>query len=344
LIYAKRAAAEAERVFAIDEVVAAYGHARDCAEALGLVDEQLSLEEAIGKTYLLHGDMIPAGEHFERAMALTTDPHVRARLQTEAATSLVATGDQRGIEYLHEALKFLDPVKEPVATANALSNEARFIIWRGVIATRLSCLPAPLIWSRRQRRLTRFRRSRRQSSATFTPTFQALISITGFTRIRTSGPGQRLNSANGGTSRLPRRLATSFWLRTEFMRATTRRAYSSARKKRKSSNEFIHASDAPGTHFSIAFNSFLLGDLTRAENEYADGIVLAETIGERRVASLLKGNYAVLQAEQAVQIGSGTLEGRRLLDAALDTALQNFPNERTDRTAVHAIRQPSLPG
>jgi hypothetical protein len=38
----------------------------------------------------------------------------------------VATGDQRGIEYLHEALKFLDPVKEPVATANALSNEARF--------------------------------------------------------------------------------------------------------------------------------------------------------------------------------------------------------------------------
>jgi len=126
LIYAKRAAAEAERVFAIDEVVAAYGHARDCAEALGLVEEQLSLEEAIGKTYLLHGDMIPAGEHFERAMALTTDPHVRARLQTEAATSLVATGDQRGIEYLHEALKFLDPVKEPVATANALSNEARF--------------------------------------------------------------------------------------------------------------------------------------------------------------------------------------------------------------------------
>src|SRR6185369_5916497 len=46
LIYAKRAAAEAERVFAIDEVVAAYGHARDCAEALGLVEEQLSLEEA----------------------------------------------------------------------------------------------------------------------------------------------------------------------------------------------------------------------------------------------------------------------------------------------------------
>jgi hypothetical protein len=33
---------------------------------LGLVEEELSLEEAIGKTYLLHGDMIPAGEHFER--------------------------------------------------------------------------------------------------------------------------------------------------------------------------------------------------------------------------------------------------------------------------------------
>src|SRR5262249_49405306 len=45
LVYAKQAAAEAERVFAFDEAIAAYGRARDCAEALGLMDEQLAQEK-----------------------------------------------------------------------------------------------------------------------------------------------------------------------------------------------------------------------------------------------------------------------------------------------------------
>jgi len=101
--------------------------------------------------------------------------------------------------------------------------------------------------------------------------------------------------------------------------------------------ERIHSRERRAwTHFAIAFNSFLLGDLTRAENEYADGIVLAETIGERRVAALLKGNYAVVQAEQAVQIGTDTFEGRRLLDAALDTALQNF--QTSEQTGLLYMR------
>jgi predicted ATPase len=52
LIYAKQAAAEAERVFAFDEAIAAYGQARDCAEALGLIDEQVDQEKAIGRTYV----------------------------------------------------------------------------------------------------------------------------------------------------------------------------------------------------------------------------------------------------------------------------------------------------
>src|SRR5262249_23297861 len=98
LVYAKQAAAEAERVFAFDEAIAAYGRARDCAEALELIDEQLVQEKAIGKTYMLHGEMIAAGEHFERALDLATDPQVRAHLHSLAAASLVTTGDQRGLD------------------------------------------------------------------------------------------------------------------------------------------------------------------------------------------------------------------------------------------------------
>ena len=48
------------------------------------------------------------------------------RLQCEAAASLVTTGDPRGSEYLREALQVLDPVTNPLETANALSTEARF--------------------------------------------------------------------------------------------------------------------------------------------------------------------------------------------------------------------------
>ena len=36
LIYAKQAATEAERIFAYDEAIAAYGRALECAESLGL--------------------------------------------------------------------------------------------------------------------------------------------------------------------------------------------------------------------------------------------------------------------------------------------------------------------
>ena len=126
LQYAKQAAQEARRVFAFDEAIAAYGRARDCAEALGLVAEQLEQEEAMGEVYMLHGETVLAGEHFERGLALATDQATRVRLQCQAASSLVTTGDTRGLEYLREALQVLDPVVDPIETANALATEARF--------------------------------------------------------------------------------------------------------------------------------------------------------------------------------------------------------------------------
>jgi tetratricopeptide (TPR) repeat protein len=126
LKFSKRAASEAERVFAFDEAVAAFKRALDCAEALNLTDEQLALEESIGKAYMLHGETILAAEHFERALKLATDPDVRTHLQCQAAASLVTVGEARGVSYLQEALKALDPVTNPLETANAISTEARF--------------------------------------------------------------------------------------------------------------------------------------------------------------------------------------------------------------------------
>jgi tetratricopeptide (TPR) repeat protein len=126
LRYAKQAAAEAERVFAFDEAIAAYSRARDCAEALGLIAEEAVVEEEMGKVYMLHAETALAAEHFERALELAKEPATRVRLQCLAAASLVTTGVPRGIDYVREALAVLDPETNPLETANALSTEARF--------------------------------------------------------------------------------------------------------------------------------------------------------------------------------------------------------------------------
>ena len=56
---------------------------------------------------------------------------MRARLQCEAATSLVTVGDERGLAYLQDARAVLDPEQHPVATANAMLVEGRFRHLRG---------------------------------------------------------------------------------------------------------------------------------------------------------------------------------------------------------------------
>jgi tetratricopeptide (TPR) repeat protein len=126
LAYAKQAAAAAEAIFAFDEAIAAYSRALECAESLGLDDEQVALEEAIGNASSVGGNQLAASEHFERALALARDPLQRARLQCEAASALVINGDPRGLDLLHDALNVLDPETHPIETANALTVEGRF--------------------------------------------------------------------------------------------------------------------------------------------------------------------------------------------------------------------------
>ncbi|MGH9957002.1 MAG: hypothetical protein ACREBC_07715, partial [Pyrinomonadaceae bacterium] len=81
-------------------------------------------------------------------------------------------------------------------------------------------------------------------------------------------------------------------------------------------------------HFIAAICSFHAGDSERAEREFTEGISLAESIGELRAASLLKGNFAILLAEKASRNAeesvSDRAESQRLFDEALQTALENF--------------------
>ncbi|HEY5838633.1 MAG TPA: protein kinase [Pyrinomonadaceae bacterium] len=324
LKYAKQAAAAAEKVFAIDEVIAAYGRARDCAETLGLTEEQLSLEEAIGKTYLLHGDLIPAGEHFERALALAVDPHVRARLQTEAASSLVAIGDQRGIEYLHEALTILDPVKEPLETANALANEARF----------------HHLAARHSEAIELLKRAADLVAPTAAAETVSTLAATIITQIYAYAAGAYEHYGLYDESNAWSRRAVEFGERHnvsfaqaigwEFLGENANHtgnfaaALEYADRERVIADRIHSRERRAWAQFIAGVASALLGDHQRAEREYTEGIALADAIGETRVGLLMKGYYAALQAEQGANAGSDTAKGQGLLDAALECARQNY--------------------
>ena len=312
LIYAKEAAAEAERVFAFEEAIAAYERARDCAETLGLTDEQLAQEEAIGKAYLLHGEMIPAGEHFERALELASDPSVRARLQCQAASSLVATGDQRGVDYVREALQVLDPVANPLETANALSIEGRFHHLAGrhkkaiELLLRAAELVAPTV-------------AGDNVSSFAAPMISQVYAYTAgahqhYGLFADADEWARRALRFGEKHNVPFAQAIGFeFLGEDAVHSGAFEAGLENATREREIAEKLHSRERRAwTHLVMSQCSFSLGRFDEAEVEFVEGIALAQSIGEHRVVSLLKPNYAVLQATT----------GR--LDEALETASENL--------------------
>src|SRR5262245_56120019 len=333
LLYAKQAAAEAERVFAFDEAIAAYGRARDCAEALGLTDELVAQEKAIGKTYVLHGEMIAAGEHFERALSLAKDPQLRASLHSLAAASLVMTGDQRGLDHIREALSVLDPNTNPLGTANAIAIEGRFHHLAGrhqkaiELLERAAGLVAPIA---EQDSVTPY-------AASIIPRISAWVAG-GYQHGRFLDADRWAQQAvDFGVAHnvLYSQALGIEYLGEDAMHTGNFVAGIEYAEREREIAATLHSRERRGwTHFTAAQCAFYSGDSERAEREFREGIALAETIGELRLAALLKGNFAVMQADQAGKYvnaalpitvsGVGQADSQRLLDAALKTALDNF--------------------
>ena len=323
LDYAKKSAEEAERLFAFDEAVAAYGRALECAEALGRKDEQIAQEAAIGKVYLVHGETIAAGEHFERALALTDEPAMRARLQLAAASSLVGTGDPRGLEYIREALAVLHSGTNSLETAKALSIEARFHHLAGRHLEAIELL---------------------QQAADLAAPAAAADSMNSFAGSVIS---QIYAYFAGANQHYGLYVEADRWARKALEFGTTHNVlFAQASGLEFLGENAIHKGEFQAgldyaerefeiadklhsrerrawTHFIAGMCSFNTGDEARAEREYSEGLALAESIGELRVAALLKGNLAIVLADKANRLSTGN-EQQRLLDHALQIALENF--------------------
>jgi hypothetical protein len=81
------------------------------------------------------------------------------------------------------------------------------------------------------------------------------------------------------------------------------------------------------TYLVACLCSMLTGDHERAEGEFVEGIALAESIGELRLASLIKGNLAVFQADRVSTV-----------DEALQTALETFNSAEPSGLATCVLR------
>ncbi len=338
LKYAKQAAAEAERVFAFEDAIAGFGRARDCAHALGLVEEELEQEEAIGKLYVLHGEMIPAGEHFQRALELTDDPLVRARLQSEVANSLVATGDPRGLDYVRQALSVLDPQTNPLETAHVLGIEGRFHHLAGhhekaaELLKRAAQLVAPL------------------ADAETISTFAAATIPTIFSWL--GGAYQHLGLFNDGDVWAKRALdfgnthnilfaqaiGNEFLGEHAYNRGDHEAALQYAMREREIAAKLHSRERRAWTYLVTSMSYWYGGDWEHAEAEFREGISLSESIGELRLGMLLKGDLATFLADKATASQNKPLYGNlpssatsieppqreALLDEALQMALENF--------------------
>ncbi|HEU4835170.1 MAG TPA: protein kinase [Pyrinomonadaceae bacterium] len=312
LEYAKQAAAEAARVFAFDEAIAAYGRARDCAEALGLTEEQLAQEEAIGKAFMLHGDTILAAEHFERALALATEPATRVRLQCQAAASLVTTDDPRGHEYLREALQVLDPVTNPLETANALSTEARFHHLAGrhkkaiELLLRAVELITPVVES--------------ESVSTFAaPMISQIYAYTsaGYQHYGLYDEADRWARCGiefGEKHNILFAQAAGYeYLGENSIHKGEYQAGLKYAEREIEIAEKLHSRERRAwVHFYSAQCLLFMGKIEQAEQEFLDGIAIGEAIGETRVRALCRPSLAVAQV----------MQGRR--DEALQTAMENL--------------------
>jgi tetratricopeptide (TPR) repeat protein len=323
LEYAKQAAAEAARVFAFDEAIAAYGRARDCAEALGLTEEQLAQEEAIGKAFMLHGDTILAAEHFERALALATEPAARVRLQCQAAASLVTNGDPRGSEYLREALQALDPVTHPLETANALSTEARFHHLAGrhkkaiELLLRAAELVAPVAESDTVSTFAAPMISQIYSYTAGGSQHYGLYDEADYWARRAIEFGEKHNV-------LFAQAAGFEYLGEDSIHRGDYDAGLKYAERELEIAEKLHSRERrTWIHFYSSQCRLHKGELEQAEKELLDGIMVAEAIGEKRALALFRPSLAVVQV----------MQGRK--DEALQTALDNLAQSSPSLLYTH---------
>ena len=130
LAYARRAAQNAERVFAHDEALGFLEQAREAAEALQRTDDLHRIDEAMGDINEARGTTQPAVKSYERALATAKDAKASGAINAKIGTTYCNVGDPRGLPYLEAALATLDPATQTNELAIATASIGRYHHYR----------------------------------------------------------------------------------------------------------------------------------------------------------------------------------------------------------------------
>jgi len=131
LSYSMRAAQEAERLFAYDEALMYYERARETAEAMNLSEQLAGVYERMAAIHEPRGSFQAAVEAYERALALTPGSERRAAIKANIGIVYAAVGDERGVEFLQDALRELNPETQANALATGTAALGRYHHYHG---------------------------------------------------------------------------------------------------------------------------------------------------------------------------------------------------------------------
>ncbi len=322
LQYSFLAARKTERLFAHDDALHYYEHARECAQALDQPDQLAAIDEGIADVYVERGEHPIAIEQYERALILTSDGEKRAALKSKIGSAYGQIGDARGLEFLQEALNELNPKTQQIQLAMTTALIGRYHHYR-------------LEHSRAIEFLERAREIAEplDDGPTLTLIYGYLAgAFQHLARFEQSMEWARRSIAYGESKNYPPAIATGYEFLAEdsFAMGYWKDAIAFAERDRQVGEKTGALDRIAWAEWSRSGGLAGLGQLSSALEIVRDALALAERIGEKRLMIWLRGGIAHLETDLGID------------DAAQDAALAVQHADSLGQVALQCLSRNAL--
>jgi tetratricopeptide (TPR) repeat protein len=289
LDYARRAAHNAELVFAHDEALGFLEQAREAAEALQRTDDLHRIDEAMGDINEARGTTQPAVKSYERALATATEAAQVGAINAKIGTSYCNIGDPRGMPYLEAALRTLDPARPTNELAVATAAMGRYHHYR----------------TEHRKAIEFFQRARElaeplDDAGTLGQIYSFLAGGHQHLLLYDDSDGwARVSMAMGERKKYPGAvaLAYEFLSENDTARGQWDRALAYAARNRDEGGKAGSLTRVAWSGFPTAQSLHGKGELAAARTAVDEALELSEQIGEERLATWLGPMAAIIAAD-----------------------------------------------